>query len=194
MLERREHVKRNASASGISEEYGEKEVLLDDLILEIDEKHEAENALREEKNANEKRLLLAGEKIRDQALRRRSNPVHSVLTGVGAARSAEAFTSGSRSRTNEQSRPNDEGAVVVVEDTPAALGSSNNSPSEAATASGSDAPPISPQSRRPKTKKRTPIYDSDDEVQDMLIADMEGRRKLEDERMELEKKRIQMEQ
>lgn len=68
--QRREVVKRTARESGIIERYGEKEVLMDDLIQEMDEKEEVIRAEKDEQTENEKRLLAVGEHIRLQALKR----------------------------------------------------------------------------------------------------------------------------
>ena len=50
--------------------YAEREMLLDDLILEIDEHMEDERAAKGERMAKEKRLAHAGEKLRNLALNR----------------------------------------------------------------------------------------------------------------------------
>ena len=71
---RRASVKRTAAASGIIERHGEKEQLLDDLIMEVDEKEEAARAEKNEQNLHEKRLVAAGESIRGMALKRKSSP------------------------------------------------------------------------------------------------------------------------
>ena len=66
---RRENVKRSSSASGIIEVHGEKEVLLDDFISEIDEKEESTRAEKEMRSNNDKMLVAAGECIRVKALK-----------------------------------------------------------------------------------------------------------------------------
>ena len=57
---RRASVRWTPAASGIIEKHGEKEELLDDLIMEVDEKEEAATAGKNEQNLHEKRLLAAG--------------------------------------------------------------------------------------------------------------------------------------
>ncbi|KAI0560678.1 caldesmon isoform X1 [Gracilaria domingensis] len=69
---RRSAVKQNESASGIAEVFGEKEELLDDLILEMDEKAEQLREEKEQQNKKERRLIEAGEIIRMSALKRAS--------------------------------------------------------------------------------------------------------------------------
>ncbi|KAI0556720.1 rab11 family-interacting protein 1-like isoform X1 [Gracilaria domingensis] len=69
---RREQNKVNERASGIAEEYGEKENLLDDLILEIDERTEQTRQEKAELQAKETKLIEAGEMIRSKALNRSS--------------------------------------------------------------------------------------------------------------------------
>ena len=70
--QRRQAVKVNLAASGIIEPHGDKEVLLDDLILEIDEKEEASRAEKDERKETERKLIAAGDSIRTQALQRKS--------------------------------------------------------------------------------------------------------------------------
>ncbi|PXF39772.1 hypothetical protein BWQ96_10520 [Gracilariopsis chorda] len=50
---------RSMASSGIAKTYLEKESLLDDLILEMDERAEATRLMKEEQNMNEKRLIRA---------------------------------------------------------------------------------------------------------------------------------------
>ena len=59
VAQRREKVKETAAASGVSEAYGEKEQLLDDIILEIDEYFETVSAHKEKKTEAEKNLVQA---------------------------------------------------------------------------------------------------------------------------------------
>lgn len=61
----------NRSASGITEEYGAKEELLQDIFDAIGEKEEQERAERGERRAAESRLLEAGENLRSRALNRK---------------------------------------------------------------------------------------------------------------------------
>ena len=60
----------NAAASGIIEVRGERELLLDDFVLEIDEWSEQRRDERDEKTEFDKRLQNAGEEMRDRALNR----------------------------------------------------------------------------------------------------------------------------
>jgi len=66
--DRRIDEKRNAVAPGISEDHGEKEQLLDDFIQQIDEWQEAGKVEKEERTTKEKRLIEAGEEMRERAL------------------------------------------------------------------------------------------------------------------------------
>lgn len=66
----REAVKNNATASGIIEVRGEREMLLDDVVLAIDEFEEMNKTERDELTELDKRLRDAGEEIRAQAMRR----------------------------------------------------------------------------------------------------------------------------
>ena len=63
-------VRANVAASGIIEVRGEREVLLDDIVLEMDEWAEQRRSEREEKTEFDKRLQEAGEQMRDRALGR----------------------------------------------------------------------------------------------------------------------------
>ena len=60
----------NSAASGIIEARGEREVLLDDVVLEVDEWSEQRWVQRDEKTGFDKRLQSAGEEIRDRDLNR----------------------------------------------------------------------------------------------------------------------------
>lgn len=68
---RKEQVKFNTTTSRNMEIQREKDMLLDDLILEMKEREELETAEKEGKEEKENRLLEAGENIREMALRRR---------------------------------------------------------------------------------------------------------------------------
>ena len=63
-------VKANVVASGIIEVRGEREILLDDIVLAIDEWEESRRAERDERTELDKRLQVAGEAIRTRALSR----------------------------------------------------------------------------------------------------------------------------
>lgn len=68
----RDAVKRNVSASGISEVRGEREELLDDVVASIDEFEESRRAERDEQTDLDRRLKAAGENIRNLAVSRSS--------------------------------------------------------------------------------------------------------------------------
>ncbi|PXF49215.1 hypothetical protein BWQ96_01004 [Gracilariopsis chorda] len=68
--EHRKAVNCNAVASGIIEVRGERETLLDDLILEIDEFEERRRTERDEGTELDKRLVAAGAQMRARALSR----------------------------------------------------------------------------------------------------------------------------
>ena len=61
-------VRANAPASGITEVRGEREVLSNDIVLEMDAWAEQRRSEREEKAEFDKRLQEAGEQMRDRAL------------------------------------------------------------------------------------------------------------------------------
>lgn len=58
----------NEAASGIIEIRGEREELLDDIVLAVDEMEEGRRAEREERNTMDRRLQQAGEEIRNMAV------------------------------------------------------------------------------------------------------------------------------
>ena len=62
----------NAAASGIIEFRGEREVLTDDFVLQIDERSKQRRVERDEKTEFDKGLQNAGEEMRDRALNRGS--------------------------------------------------------------------------------------------------------------------------
>lgn len=68
---RREAVKKHQGESGNTEEVGEVDQLLDDLILERDEWEEDVREAREERTVREKDLVAAGEAIRECAVSRK---------------------------------------------------------------------------------------------------------------------------
>ena len=63
-------VKHNAAASGIAEVRGEREVPLDDIVLEMDECDEQERIERDEKTELDKRLAAAGVEMLEMAMNR----------------------------------------------------------------------------------------------------------------------------
>lgn len=67
---RRTKVKKNLSASGIEEEFGEFESAIDRLIAEIDDKKAADAEKKMDESRRQKSLCEAGQEIRDLALKR----------------------------------------------------------------------------------------------------------------------------
>ncbi|PXF43622.1 hypothetical protein BWQ96_06631 [Gracilariopsis chorda] len=67
---RRVEVRGTAAASGIVEKRGQREELLDDVILAMDKEQERKNALINERTEKEKQLIEAGEAIRGKAVTR----------------------------------------------------------------------------------------------------------------------------
>ena len=63
-------VKRNGAASGIVEVRGERELLLEDIVLDVDEWEEGRRAERDERKELDRRLREAGETICSNALGR----------------------------------------------------------------------------------------------------------------------------
>ncbi|PXF42692.1 hypothetical protein BWQ96_07578 [Gracilariopsis chorda] len=91
------------ASSGIAETYGEKQSLLDDLILEMDERAEATRVLKEEQNMNEQRLIRVGESIRERALKRSS-----ITDRIDSTRSQESMVPAKkRMRKSKPSTPDD---------------------------------------------------------------------------------------
>ena len=74
VADHRPAVRANVAASGITEVREEREVLLDDIVLEMDEWAEQRRSEREEKTEYDKCLQEAGEQMRDRALSRISPP------------------------------------------------------------------------------------------------------------------------
>ena len=64
----------NATASGIIEIRGEREILLDDIVLSMNEWSEKRRSEREERTEQDRRLALAGEEIRNMAVGRQASP------------------------------------------------------------------------------------------------------------------------
>ena len=63
-------LERNAGASGITELCREREMLLDDLMLEIDEHTEKDGVEKDDSLEKWKKLVKAGEEVRNMALNR----------------------------------------------------------------------------------------------------------------------------
>ncbi|CAN8072456.1 unnamed protein product [Agarophyton chilense] len=72
IAQRRDYVKRTSTASGFVEQHGDKEGLMGDLILEIDEIEETCRVEKDEITQLEQRFVAAGEEIRSLALKRRA--------------------------------------------------------------------------------------------------------------------------
>ena len=70
-VQHRSNDSKNRNASGIAEDHGEKEILLDDLIQEMDLKDEASMRAKLRQTESEKLLENAGDFIRTSALKRR---------------------------------------------------------------------------------------------------------------------------
>ena len=60
---------RTIAASGIVEVYGDKQQLLDDMLLEMKEKSGGERVEKDKKTEDDKRILEAGENMRDFAVK-----------------------------------------------------------------------------------------------------------------------------
>ena len=79
------------------EQRGEREILLDDLILAMDEQEEEKRAECNEKTEKERLLVEAGERIREQALRRASlEGDESVIEGDGSGSPSQSVTPSTR--------------------------------------------------------------------------------------------------
>ena len=85
LSDHREAVKANAAASGIIEVRGERETLLDDVALEVDEWEEAKRAERDERTELDKRLIQAGEEVRTRALSRARSPTSAKSPGTASS-------------------------------------------------------------------------------------------------------------
>ncbi|CDF35739.1 unnamed protein product [Chondrus crispus] len=107
IADRRRKNKNNLNASGIIEVRGEKEVLLDDLLLEIDEHEESKRIEKEDRNAKERRLMEAGRLIRAQALQRHTNSGSSRgldSAGEGAVDDEEISANAERRKNTSKRR------------------------------------------------------------------------------------------
>ena len=115
---RREDVKRTSSASGIIKEHVEQEQLLDDLVLEIDEKKESVRAENEEQTEKEAQLVAAWKSIREMALMRKTNlsSVSEAGDAAGAGDAGDSTTSSARKRKKrEMSTSDDDIAASLIE-------------------------------------------------------------------------------
>lgn len=104
-------MRSNTAASGIIEDYGEREVLLDDLIHEIDERNETECALNDEKSAQEKRLLAAGETIRENALCREAG----ISCNVNPVPASASAANGGGGGSNDPAMRDSSDDVIVLD-------------------------------------------------------------------------------
>jgi hypothetical protein len=82
---RRAHQRTSARATGVEEEHGELEVLLDDFIGESDEFIASEADRRETARVREGSLAEGGRQARDMAMRRQAAPANSELQIEGEA-------------------------------------------------------------------------------------------------------------
>ena len=71
-----------AGASGIVEVYGERQQLLDDILLEIKEIGEEDRAEKEKKTEEDRRIQRAGENMRDSAMKRQERRKSSLSPGA----------------------------------------------------------------------------------------------------------------
>lgn len=111
--QRREAMKRTSKASGVIENYGEKNVIIYDLIKEIDEKDEM---LKSEKNENiekEMRLVSVGDNLRELALRRIGSS-SMCTSGMENTSGGAAFARKKRSRPQEAAKPDEESISKIL--------------------------------------------------------------------------------
>jgi hypothetical protein len=78
-MARRAHQRASERATGIEEEHGELEVLLDDFIGESDEFTEREAARRDTSRARDAEIAEGGRQAREMAMRRQSSPAEAEL-------------------------------------------------------------------------------------------------------------------
>lgn len=116
----RKEVKRTAGASRIVEVDGERETVLEDLILEINEHMEQEDADKEDRQEKEKRLTTAGVELRNMALSRgqgRSSRIEGVdVDGDRVSRATSPSTTGSKTRSRIHYEPDDDASGALVRD------------------------------------------------------------------------------
>lgn len=103
----REASQANRAASGIIEVRGEREVLLDDIVLAIDEFEEHRRAERNERTELDRRLQNAGADIRDRASSRASSAVND--------RDDDATPGSGRKRRRSELDEGDEAIVAYAE-------------------------------------------------------------------------------
>lgn len=105
-------VKRNGAASGIIEVRGERELLLDDIVLAVDEWEEGRRAERDERTELDRRLREAGETIRSNALGRAClGSVDGEKEGSGE----ESLRKRQRKRPTAAVDSDDEGRSAITE-------------------------------------------------------------------------------
>lgn len=78
---RKATAKENGVTSGLAEEASEKDQLLDELIIQIDEYEESSRKEKEQRSSTEQTLLIAGEQIRNVALARHKSSSTSDRSG-----------------------------------------------------------------------------------------------------------------
>ena len=105
-------VQKNAVASGIIEVRGERELLLHDIVLTVDEWEEGRRAERDEKTDLDRHLRLAGETIRSNALNRaRHGSAEDEKEGSGE----EGLRNQQRKRKAAALEPDDEDCSAITE-------------------------------------------------------------------------------
>lgn len=113
--------KRNERATGISEEYGEREQLLDDLLLEIDEHEENIREKNEEKTALEQRLATGGEEIRRLSMNRTGSSSRNPNASTSIQESEEGTgdngdnnSTGRRRRSGHDEGESDDEVIMIL--------------------------------------------------------------------------------
>ena len=87
--DRKIEVSKALASSGTAEVYGEREQILGDMIYEIKEKNESDREVKENKTAQDKRILEAGEDMRTTALKRQRRRKTSLSPGTVAGNQSE---------------------------------------------------------------------------------------------------------
>ena len=110
---RRAAVRKNEAATGIDEEYGHGEQLMDDLLLEINEEAQRKKALLEERNELENLLLAAGEEMRSVAVAgKRKKGFSPKKSGNKTGWGETLFTPKKRKRPSAADTDDDEREVI----------------------------------------------------------------------------------
>lgn len=113
-------MKRTAGALEIVEVYGERETVLEDLILQIDEHMERENADKEDRLEKENRLTTAGVELRNRALShgqgRRSRIERVDVDSESFSHATSPSTTGSNTRSQIHYDFDDEASEALARD------------------------------------------------------------------------------